>query len=383
MSDNDDQKIPADKLEFREITWGSPSRTIYALEENEAVHPLRDEYELASHRLAPTNSIETYNRHCYGLFVPGEQVPVACVYVDLQTLPESDGRVANRAAPHDITAILDSMSRPLQGKPNTGVFYSITNITQAREGRASAGMVTRGTNGRTPGEELINRVAAHLGETYAIKNFFTISPVRRGKAAGATGFAQWLKQALEVQAQGGKRILTPTEEEVLGMIGNKIHGANALTPYDTIVAMHEKQPYQSDYLPQLMRKLGLHYLVEEKAQQKGSKPLDSVAQFHLSNGGMIAAIHYQPAALTTPSENNGSLGVMASYRYELDKLDERKAGLAKGIIAIDGDLRMMHEERLARLQPPETPSTAIADTPPDHQGMVAPVLAAEQNIGIA
>lgn len=116
----------------------------------------------------------------------------------------------------------------------------------------------------------------------------------------------------------------------------------------------------------LMEELGLYYLAVEKAKGDTTRskdahglpledpvhiPRDGVAKFHLSNGGEIANIHFNPRNRTTPSDEEGSLGLMVNYRYDIDKLKERKQMFADGIVVMDPALEARLEGRLEALNP--------------------------------
>ncbi|MFO0456468.1 MAG: hypothetical protein ACK5ZH_02745, partial [Alphaproteobacteria bacterium] len=135
----DKQTIFVSDLKFREISRDASSKIKYALVAKEAVHPLTDVTMLDGTRLAPVSGDvlgvgEVWDKHCFGLFATGRDVPEVAVYVKLLRLPEQDGKVANASLPGDISKILNDPVAPVE-KPNTAIFYTITNTAINADGR--------------------------------------------------------------------------------------------------------------------------------------------------------------------------------------------------------------------------------------------------------
>ena len=59
------------------------------------------------------------------------------------------------------------------------------------------------------------------------------------------------------------------------------------------------------------------YLVEQK---KNGKPLDPVANFHLSNGARLERMNW--LGDTSPKGLKQSAGIMVNYHYKLDDIDD-------------------------------------------------------------
>jgi malonyl-CoA decarboxylase len=70
-------------------------------------------------------------------------------------------------------------------------------------------------------------------------------------------------------------------------------------------------------------------------EKSGTRPLDSVAQFHLTNGARVNRIFW--LADTSARGMNQSYGMMVSYRYELHQVDKNHDRFMNGgSIAVAG-----------------------------------------------
>lgn len=340
--------LTADQLEFREITRPLPAGLGALLSQKERVHPA-DAEAIEENRLAPQASgAGIWDKHCYGLFVPGSEEPEAAVYVKFMKRKLNDnGRVMNEKLTGNIQMILNEAGKPIES-PNTAIFYTITNMGKNK--------IERSAEGHTVGEELINRVAVHVGAAYAIDTLSTLSPLRIGTGEKAVGAAQWI----EGMFASGQPLLTANEQQRLFAIASALPGEPTDKPYEAITRLHQQfdqlRPEDAGFFSQLMCDLGVHYLAEAKTPPKkeGAVPtaLDSVEHFHLSNGAQLANIHYHPPGQTTHSDSVGALGLMANYRYEPDMLLIRKHIYQHGHIDMDHALEMRHAARMELLETP-------------------------------
>jgi len=140
----------------------------------------------------------------------------------------------------------------------------------------------KGLRGISLGNLLLKRVIADLQKDLPwLKIFATFSPI--------PGFHRWLVRAEPALAEAG-----------LG-----------------------------DESRELLLKACARYLVQEKSN---GLPLDPVAQFHLNNGASIDRIFW--AADASERGMKQSMGMMVSYRYELDHVDRNhEEYLASGQVA--------------------------------------------------
>jgi malonyl-CoA decarboxylase len=152
---------------------------------------------------------------------------------------------------------------------NTAIFYSISN-TQA------------GLKGVSFGDSLIKRVVETLQQDFPkLRQFATLSPI--------PGLRAWL---------------TRTQPGVV-------------TAFDT--AASDTQP-----LPELLQAVA-RYLTSLDDE---GRAIDPVARFHLGNGARLERLNWGADRSTKGLQQ--SLGLMVNYLYDLRRLDQHRAQLAKG-----------------------------------------------------
>ncbi len=360
MSDADQAKkrtkVNLDQLELREVTGDELDAVKAALVDSERVHPFSEPTidDLSKHRLARSHGKPAqgeWDKHCFGLFAPKSHFPQAAVYVNLRHLKaDEQGKVTSDQLPGNIAEILSEEVKPV-ANPNTAIFYTISNMTRSDQNTFE--VTYEGCNDSLA-ERLIKKVAEHLGkkENGAIQNFSTLSPLRSGVGGSAKGFAQWLDAKLE--SGGVDALLTPIEKETLG--ASPAYGIRSMR--DGYQQLGETQ---KSFFNTLMKDLGVFYLAEEKSPNVETIVRDPVGQFHLSNGAQIANIHYQHNA-TTESDQKGGGGLMVNYRYELDKIAQRKhAYKESGAVALNPEMAERHQSRMSNNK---APAASISDVSP-------------------
>lgn len=338
--------------------------------------------EIDGTRLAPAVAEALHDKHCYGLFVPGYDVPEVAVYVKLMNIaPDASGNISSAKLPGSIGEMLASQVSPTE-KPNTAIFYTITNAALNADGKLDANhptVVVRGASGRAGGEELIRRVANHLSEQYGIRAFSTLSPVRVGKGEHARGFRQWLSSRMKSATLPS--LLTPEETAQLrANIKASANESDYTVLKRAIVERRYAQPEQQQFLDQLMTDLLTYYIVHEKAggeakaeaaapkkpaksrlgwrkkvapaepQPEIIKPKNKVTEFHIGNGAELANVHWLPPEAATESDVSGSLGMMVNYRYYPELLNQRKDNFReRSIVRLSPELAERYYSRLAQL----------------------------------
>jgi len=262
-------------LDLQEITWNSPAALLEKLIEYEAVHEISSWDDLRS-RLDS-------NRLCYAFFhnkMPSE--PLIFVEVAL----------VNKLSPN-IQELLNKEDETNESeKASTAIFYSISN-TQP------------GLAGISLGNFLIKTVVQELSNEFEnLKHFATLSPV--------PGFRNWLAPQL---AQGDESVLRPKE---IGTLKEHFDGENGALVLDNILTDDwcEKSEV-AEIVKSILQRLCAQYLLEER---RGSRALDPVANFHLSNGARLEQINW----LADLSEigMTRSYGFMVNYYYKLADIEK-------------------------------------------------------------
>lgn len=264
-------------LELERITWQSPALVLEKLMAYEAVHPIESWNDLR-------NRLDT-DRRCYAFFHP--RLPdEPLIFVEIALL---------KGFPDSVQMLLD-LNAPLQDPhaADTAVFYSISN-TQ------------KGLRGISFGNLLLKRVILDLKRDLPeLKHFVTLSPI--------PGFRRWLERELAA----GTPLLTEAESGKIAAASGRLPAANILA--DLLVDdtwMADERLAEAMWEP--LERLCARYLLQEKAQGQQA-PLDPVASFHLDNGARVNRILW--LADTSPRGMKQSHGLMVSYGYELDRVDE-------------------------------------------------------------
>ncbi len=268
-------------LELQRIDWNSPAVLLERLVGYEAVHEIRSWSDLK-------NRLDS-DRRCYALFhhrMPNE--PLIFVEVALvRGLADSVQRLLDKKAP-----LLDPKDA------DTAIFYSISNCQ-------------RGLAGISFGNFLIKRVVELLGAEFRnLKTFATLSPI--------PGFGKWLGAKL---AEGDTALLS--EEEAASLRAAAPKGASAVeTGTQALDAILKQRGWFRDPALQkaaepVLTRLAARYLMVEA---RGSRALDPVAHFHLSNGARVERI--MVGADTGGKGVRESATLMVNYLYDPAKIEE-------------------------------------------------------------
>jgi malonyl-CoA decarboxylase len=282
-------------LELQRITWESPAALLEKLIAYEAVHAIRSWQDLK-------NRLDS-DRRCFAFFHPRmRNEPLIFVEVALV-----DGLAGN------VQALLDE-NAPVTDprRADTAIFYSISNAQ-------------KGLAGISFGNFLIKRVVDELAREFKnLKTFSTLSPI--------PGFRAWLEGAL---AEGEPGLFKPAERKALAA------AAQRRGPKGTLKAVLARPDWHRDEaLAEALRapllRLCARFLGREK--REGSKALDPVAHFHLTNGARIERINW--LGDTSAKGIEQSAGMMVNYLYKLDDIDaNHEAYTGRGEIAVSGAVK--------------------------------------------
>jgi malonyl-CoA decarboxylase len=259
-------------LMFEQIDWRTPAVILEKLIQYEAVHEIAGWDDLRRRLEA--------DRRCFAFFHPA--------------LPDEPLIFVEVALTHGLAGQIQDLlaESPKDGtgeKPDTAIFYSISNCQD-------------GLAGISFGNFLIKQVAdAVQRELPHVKRFATLSPI--------PGFRKWLDQKLVRETP---EFLTEDELDLLQRSGWR----------ENDVARQQ--------LKAMLTRLCAVYLIEEK---RGSRPLDSVARFHLGNGASVERLNWM--ADLSDKGLDQSAGMMVNYLYDSDEIvSNHEAYVRDGKIAV-------------------------------------------------
>jgi malonyl-CoA decarboxylase len=175
---------------------------------------------------------------------------------------------------------------------STAIFYSISN-TQP------------GLAGISLGNFLIKTVVQKLSAEFKeLKHFATLSPV--------PGFRKWLAPKL---ANGDDDVLRPRE---VGILREHFKCENVTLKLNEVLADEWSANNEiTEIVKPIFQRLCAQYLLEER---RGSRALDPVANFHLSNGARLEQINW--LADLSETGMTRSYGIMVNYYYKLSDIEK-------------------------------------------------------------
>ena len=278
-------------LELRRIDWSSPAALLEKLVGYEAVHEIRSWRDLK-------NRLDS-DRRCYAFFHP-RMPDEPLIFVEVALVIGLAGSVQK---------LLDQKAPVLDPKrTDTAIFYSISNCQ-------------RGLAGISFGNFLIKQVVELLSAEFRnIKTFATLSPI--------PGFRRWLDARL---AEEDGNLLSEEESSTLRTAAPAELPA-AANGREALAAILARRNWARDAAMQraaepVLVRLCARYLL---AESRGTRALDPVAHFHLSNGARVERI----SVLADTSEKGfkESTSLMVNYLYDPAKIEayhEEYAGEGK------------------------------------------------------
>ncbi len=272
-------------LELKRLTWHTPAAILETLIRYEAVHEIRSWTDLK-------NRLDS-DRRCYAFFHP-RMPEEPLIFVEVALVNSLAGNVQNLLDEH--APIFDAR------RADTAIFYSISN-TQV------------GLRGVSFGHFLLKRVIDDLQHDLPrLTTFATLSPL--------PGLRRWARKN---EAAWQHAI----DDAELARIA-KTAGIEAQR--DAVAAFLETPNWFEDervrrLLQTPLTRLAANYLVNEKkiVPEKGERPFDPVARFHLGNGARVERINY--LGDTSEKGLTQSYGMMVNYLYDPDMIERNVEAL--------------------------------------------------------
>lgn len=280
-------------LDMKEISWDSPAALLEKLILYEAVHEISSWRDLK-------NRLDS-DRRCFAFFhnkMPNEPL----IFIEVALV---------RGMADSVQALLNEESPAVDPEEaDTAIFYSINN-TQ------------KGLSGISFGNFLIKWVVAELSSTLKnLKVFATLSPV--------PGFRSWLDPMLE---KGDGSLLKDSDIQTILQFKPGNNAAYSLL--DLLNTEWYQDEKLCEALKQPLMGLAAHYLVDAK---RGTKALDPVTHFHITNGASLERINW--LGNISPKGMRESAGIMVNYLYKQAQIDDfHEAYVTKGKITFSKQVR--------------------------------------------
>jgi len=274
-------------LYLEEITLDSPYRQIEIIKNRDLVHPMTSIEEMGD-RLGR-------DRRCFALYHkiwPYE--PIVFIEVAL-----TEGIIKSI---HDIVGPEKKSFK----NPDTAIFYSINNT---QNGLAGLGL----------GKVLIFKVVDFIRKKEPeIKNFATLSPL--------PGFYKRYLRPVLLGEKAGFKLNSKILKDFFSRSHQKRLYELAGKPQKDLATLlleilETDTWYQQEYvtcLEEPLRKLAYFYVAEEKTEE--GKPLNPVANFHLSNGASVHMKYINFLGNRSERALRDSLGFMVNYVYSFSWL---------------------------------------------------------------
>ena len=284
-------------LELKRITWHTPAATLESLIRHEAVHKIQSWTDLK-------NRLDS-DRRCYGFFHP-RMPEEPLIFVEVALINQLAGNVQDLL--DEKAPIFDAQ------RADTAIFYSISN-TQV------------GLRGVSFGHFLLKRVIDDLKHDFPrLTTYATLSPLPELSRWAKNNDAAW-KHAIG--------------DDELQRIAR---AANIKAERSAVAALLETPDwFGNESLKRLLQtpltRLAANYLNQKKiVREKGTRPLDPVARFHLGNGARVERLNY--LGDTSGKGLAQSYGMMVNYLYDPDTIERNvEALLQEGKIDQNASVR--------------------------------------------
>ncbi len=295
------------RLTLRELQWSTASgQVLEQLQAAEKVHPFADLQDVKQRM--HTNGSGSPNRHIFALEHSGVDGPLVAVQVALtEGIESSVDRLLQRPSP------IHEKPSPTATSPNTAMFYSINSTQEA----------LRGVDlGNTLIKQVVTRLQTAPATAGRIQCFSTLSPI--------PGYHAWLRtEAAKLELGPTARVFgdgsnSTKEAECLAHLREAFNGPD-LTLQQAVFTMAEllsdDAPWWWDaaFAEQLRLPVLRSVAWYVTKERRRNKLLDSVANFHVSNGAQVYRLNW--LANCSAKGNQESLCVMVNYLYDLPTVE--------------------------------------------------------------
>jgi len=198
---------------------------------------------------------------------------------------------------------------------DTAIFYSISSAQ-------------RGLDGISFGDFLIKRVVGSLSDEFTtLKSFAAVSPL--------PGFSLWYDAVIGKLVD---TILLSDEKDALVAVLPENMDAETMLRQVLTRSDWVKEQALADALQPILTRLASTYLYT--AKRRGTRAMDPVAHFHLSNGARMERLNW--LADRSPRGMQQSAGMMINYLSKLDGIDTNQEGYkGEGSIAVSPSMRSL------------------------------------------
>lgn len=276
-------------LFLQEITRDSSFRQIRFLKGHDMVHPMASLEEMGT-RLGE-------DRRCFALYhraMPEEPI----VFIEA---------ALTRGLAHSIHEIIGKKEpNGTQGKPDTAIFYSINNT---QNGLAGLGL----------GKALIFQVVDVIKRDQpSIRTFATLSPITGLWTRYLGPILRGEDQPFSLKRARVDAYFTATARRALMAHHAQVTGRSLSDLPSTLLEVLSNSSWIEDtvYAKWLRRPLTdiTYYYIYKEKNRKG-KPLNPVANFHLSNGARVGLKNIHFGANRSERGLTDSCGMMVNYVY--------------------------------------------------------------------
>ncbi|MYB34369.1 MAG: hypothetical protein F4X92_04465 [Gammaproteobacteria bacterium] len=263
------QEFHPKSLSIRELGVSGQPDLIEMLVDYQALHQTHTSQQLQ-------NRLEG-NHHCFALF-HSDLIDTPLVFVLVARVSEIPDNI------HDLYD--DHLSATESEGKDNAIIYSISNVASGLEDLGLESLLV---------DRLLSNLDSYFGE---LENCLALAPL--------PGFRDYVKALLS------------SPESTVKMTREEVDELNELFKIGSRESEHEILE-SSKLFQHLLTRLCVGYLINEK---NGHKAMNTIADFHLSNGATIDRIHWLGDHLNPGMHQ--SFGIMVRYQYKIREYEENR-----------------------------------------------------------